>query len=460
MLRAILEATLILSRTGDPLRGCRATGRSPGVPLLVIAAMIAVSGLPDAASAAAGEPIPGAAGLWRDFRGANNVGIVAGDRLEYRVNIEGGALGGTIRAQYTNTAGNLVFTSATGPCGPTTANPDQCGRSVAFNPSRVAGSWAATIVNPTGTYQVGLPSIASVPATPMPLVTDVRISGTGTTPTFSWSLPATAPIDRVTVTIYDNAVRRSDFMSQSDAIFVRGLGSGATSFTVPSQFGQGLSLAMGGDYTISVNIRDTRDNQAGGGLPNILNQSRSFVAFTPLTSQPGGPVYLPQVIETPGAAVPLYQFGFQVTDPLQTYYIDPASAIGYRYRTGAGDPNFASVVLPAAGDDDFLLSYLFGGQWLSTRLLAGDRFLFPQGGVSAFDVGGIEESAGLDPFDATAFITGLTFIGAGSFTGTMEPVVAAIPVPAGALLFASGLIAFGWTVRRWRHASLVQHPAS
>ena len=36
---------------------------------------------------------------------------------------------------------------------------------------------------------------------------------------------------------------------------------------------------------------------------------------------------------------------------------------------------------------------------------------------------GIETSAGLNPQDATAFITGLTFVSEGSFTGTMTPII-------------------------------------
>jgi len=399
-------------------------------------------------SAAPGEPIAGTAGLWRDFRGVNNIGLVAGDRLEYRVDIEGGALGGTIAAQYRNTAGNLVFTSNGATCGPTSANPNQCGASLAFNPSRIAGTWTASVMNPTGTYSVALPSLVSLSAAPMPLVTDVRVTGTGSAPTFSWTLPTGAPVDQVTVTVYDNNVRRADRAQLSDAIFVQSLGASATSFTMPASFGSGLSLMQGGDYAFSINIRDTRNNLPGGGAANILNQSRSFFGFTPLTVSVPGSVYLPQVITTAGAPAPVYQFGFAVIDPNQTFFIDPASAIGYRYRIGTGDPNFASVLLPSAGDDDFLLSYLIGGQSLSQRLRTGQQFFFPQGGVSAFDVTDIEESAGLDPFNATAFVTGLTFTRAGQFTGTMEPIVAAIPVPASAFLMASGLGLIAWRLRR------------
>jgi hypothetical protein len=51
------------------------------------------------------------------------------------------------------------------------------------------------------------------------------------------------------------------------------------------------------------------------------------------------------------------------------------------------------VLLPDVADDVFDL--VFGG--LHHDLTAGIEFLFPLGGVSAFDVFGIETSVGLDP---------------------------------------------------------------
>ena len=104
------------------------------------------------------------------------------------------------------------------------------------------------------------------------------------------------------------------------------------------------------------------------------------------------------------------------------------------------------------GDGIFDLAFL--GTHVS--LLAGQQFFFPQGGVAEFTVTGIEASAGLNPADTSAFVTGLTFVSQGPFTGTMTPItteVSAVPEPTSLALLTSGLVgSFFWSRRKNRKA--------
>jgi hypothetical protein len=143
----------------------------------------------------------------------------------------------------------------------------------------------------------------------------------------------------------------------------------------------------------------------------------------------------------------------------QQIFIDPVVSVGYKYAVGPGNPKFASVILPVVGDGVFTLAFLEGQSQVVQQLLANTQFFFPAGGVSAFDVTGIEPSAMLDPSDVTAFITGLTFVADGDFTGTMTPILmdvpdSAVPEPASFVLLASTFVGAG-VVRRGRRQQQV-----
>jgi AGZA family xanthine/uracil permease-like MFS transporter len=99
-------------------------------------------------------------------------------------------------------------------------------------------------------------------------------------------------------------------------------------------------------------------------------------------------------------------------------FIDPFVTTGYNYATGAGNPNFASVLLPTGiGDNLFDLFQWNGSDYIDSGidLTGGTQYFFGGGGVSRFSIRGIEVSAGLDPNNVAAFITGLTFVSAGDF---------------------------------------------
>jgi hypothetical protein len=145
-------------------------------------------------------------------------------------------------------------------------------------------------------------------------------------------------------------------------------------------------------------------------------------------------------------ATGVYHFDVESVGPSSVSYIDPTIAVGYRYDTGAGDPNFASVILPDVGGGVFDLSY--GA--IATTLDAGIQYFFPVGGVSDFTVTGIDPAADLDPADTSAFVTGLTFVSDGPFTGTMTPLTEEVPEPGALSLLVAGLL--GLVVARRRHS--------
>src|SRR6185437_9951644 len=116
--------------------------------------------------------------------------------------------------------------------------------------------------------------------------------------------------------------------------------------------------------------------------------------------------------------------------PTSQTFIDPLVASGFIYTVGAGDPLFTSVeAITKVGAGIYQLSVWDAAtsmfDLLDSSFAAGETFdftsLFPDG-VSKFEITGIDPLAGLDPTDLTAFITGLTFAGPGSFTGTMEAI--------------------------------------
>lgn len=120
-----------------------------------------------------------------------------------------------------------------------------------------------------------------------------------------------------------------------------------------------------------------------------------------------------------------YKFSVDVvaTEPV---FISLPVALAYDYKLGKHDPRFDAVRLPLGiGNNKFVL--VVGHR--AFALNAGQVFDFRahgfKKGVKAFRVACIDPAAGLDPAYVPPFPTELTFVKAGKFTGTQQPLASA-----------------------------------
>jgi hypothetical protein len=142
-----------------------------------------------------------------------------------------------------------------------------------------------------------------------------------------------------------------------------------------------------------------------------------------------------------------YSFSFNVVLN-QRVFVDPLVAVGYDFAVNTG-PSFQSVVLPNVGDGEFELLVWDGSAYVpSATLHAGVEYTFGTGGVRRFRISGIETSSNLDPANTSAFVTGLTFSGAGTVDMTQTAVTVSVPEPTAAAMLLLGLGAIGLARRR------------
>lgn len=379
-------------------------------------------------------------------RAVNSLGFTPGQQVRFgAVSVVPNGFAGTTGVAIQDGSGitrSLNFESA-----PVT--PNWFARYLTDDPA-LRGSWTLRFSNGTdvATAVVSL----SAAAQQAPFVNSITLSGSSANPTFNWTPPPGVTVNGYRVNIFDKSLRSP---TSSGVVVSRDQAPSVTSYTVQSSHFSvpGYAFELGRNYSIEISLIQTKDGTTNTSNSNLQAIARVYADFTP-NDGGGPPVNLPVVLANGS-----YQFNMDVV-PGVTYYIDPEVAVGYDYEIGAGNPNFATLDLPdnigdgiydIYGFDSVGALFLLADDWSGTRL-----FDFGPGGVGKFRVMGIETSAGLDPANTTAFITGLTFTGAGRFTGTQTPItatVAAVPEPSTLSLLALSLATvFGVRRRRDRIA--------
>jgi hypothetical protein len=402
----------------------------------------------------------------RAYDGPNNVGVAAGDNILTGAWLSPVA-GTVLTISQVSSNGSIYSGSGTATWGPfelqplnSPALPFEFSATYAYGPaaaSGLLGPWTFSAVNPGSAntpFQFQSPSIAN--ASLMALATNVRLSSAGGAYTVSWSNPT--PASFIDIHLHDLSLPR-EYFGQSPDQYIgfapivheesskqpgadTSLPGTATSFVIPTTFSSGLTFDPSHRYAVSI-IRYQTEVQTVNGetRPWVVNRSRTFANFAVGTgsgyTNPPAEVFLPTVTSAPDFTGTQFSFDIAGVGTGLTF-IDPDFALGYEYIAGEGDPSFRSVMLPHVGDGVYRVEVFdpTTGEWHFVEQVQAEQELLFQSDVRRFRVLGIEASAGLDPNDPTAFITGLSFVGDGRFTGRM---IAVVPEPGTWALLFGGL---------------------
>jgi hypothetical protein len=322
-----------------------------------------------------------------------------------------------------------------------TAFPNQFFRN--FSPTYNTGQWTLTANNASTSNPTSSVTTPGLVVSTTPLAnTAVAISGSTLAPTISWTIPTGTTVPSGSV-LKESVYLFAQASQGSGALYAGAeLPPGTTSVSIPAG-----KLSPGQVYTVS--IQTDLLNSTTGALEARTRQFTGYVAASATTL--AGPTFLPGVTPTSSpTGAPVYQFNNSVTQGIPVL-LDPLVATGFIYKTGgATDPNFASVLLPNIGNSTPYQVYTRNGTaWVfDTNLAANTLLNFGAGGVSQFEVLGIDPSLALNPNNATDFITQLTFTGSGDFTGTMTPITTAVPEPSTWAMMILGFAGIGFMAYR------------
>jgi hypothetical protein len=400
--------------------------------------------------------------------GPNNLSFGSGQFVRYGATsvVPNGPSGGTTGTATTiNAATNNVvnLNNMIGTTSPAVPNffegrlavcTSSCGANAITNPANMTNPFTMTFHNQADTAQVAR---SLVGAGEIPFVQSVTLTGTPQAPVFSWTPPPGTTVQGYRINIYQNNLETFNAQGRivnTGQVTSRNLGPNVTSYAVQAaDFISGVALNSNTQYTIEISALQTRDGSTTAlNNGNVSAISRVYSNFQVLP-QGTGPVILPTTTVSNGQVT----YGFNVAvAPGVTYNIDPDIATGYIYQTGLGNPNFASVSLPNIGNSGPYSLFLWNGtSWVfNTTLAANTIFNFGALGVDRFEVLGIDPSLGLDPNNPVAFVTALTFVGTGDFTGTMTPVVtAAVPEASTWAMMIFGFTGIGVMTYRRRKAA-------
>ncbi|WP_420335394.1 VPLPA-CTERM sorting domain-containing protein [Roseibium sp.] len=309
------------------------------------------------------------------------------------------------------------------------------------------GAWTLNLQNGPDNLTVATPEVGDVRLPARVNNVGLSVSGDKTTPTISWNNVDVDP-DAVRLTIFD--LEQRDLSGQAVEVFSSPrFRNGETSYTIPNG-----KLEEDRLYAIQIETRIERQSgtsSTGQDLTgSTLSVNRTWFNFATSDLPENVVVQLPEVITT-AQGTPVFVFDKEVSAGKVEFY-DPIVTEGYDYAIGESNPNFASFILPDLGDGLYDL-YLFDESLADFAFAevvdAGTEYFFEIGGVEQFRILGIETALGLDPENPAAFVTGLSFVTDGRFTGTMTPITVevpqVVPLPAGFVLLISAFGGLGLT---------------